>query len=90
MRNLVLAGSLCAIGILAASAPVRSQTYDPNYPVCLHVFAPMNYYSCHYVSLAQCNPSASGRSAECIVNPYYAGAIQRTPARRHQYRHKRR
>jgi hypothetical protein len=87
MRHLILAVSLCAIGTLPMAEPVRAQTYDPDYPVCLHVYGPMNYYSCHYTSIPQCAPLAQGRSAECVVNPYYAGAHRETPLRR--YRHHR-
>jgi Protein of unknown function (DUF3551) len=33
-------------------------------------------------SLPQCNASASGRSAQCVVNPYWANAYQDRPIRR--------
>ncbi len=50
-------------------------TYGWNYPVCLQAYGRNgNYIDCGYVSLAQCNQSASGRAAQCIVNPYFAGA----------------
>ena len=55
-------------------APARAQTYDPNYPVCLHVYGPIDYYDCSYTSLPQCAASASGRAAQCVVNPYFANA----------------
>ena len=57
------------------AAPVQAQTYDPRYPVCLQVYDDMVhfYFECSYTSLAQCNMSASGRAAQCIINPYYAG-----------------
>jgi len=46
------------------AAPTRAQTYDPAYPVCLHVYTRgANYYECRYASLPQCNASASGRAA---------------------------
>ncbi|HLG82184.1 MAG TPA: DUF3551 domain-containing protein [Bradyrhizobium sp.] len=65
--------------ILAAmvtlAAPARAQTYDPNYPVCLQVYQSMvdYYFECAYTSIPQCQASASGRAAQCVVNPYYAG-----------------
>jgi hypothetical protein len=68
-----------ALTILAAAiallAPARAQTYDPNYPVCLQVYQSMvdYYFECHYRTMAQCAASASGRSAQCVVNPYYGG-----------------
>jgi Protein of unknown function (DUF3551) len=66
---------ILAIATLSAAAAASAQTYDPNYPVCLHVYSlGASYYECQYTSLAQCNASASGRSAQCDVNPYFAGA----------------
>jgi hypothetical protein len=77
-----------AVGTIAAPTPVQAQTYDPNYPVCLHVFGEVTYFDCRYTSLPQCAMSASGRSAECVVNPYFANGYQESPARRHRrYRH---
>jgi hypothetical protein len=67
-------------------APARAQTYDPAYPVCLHVYSRgANYYECRYTSLPQCNASASGRAAQCDINPYFAGAEEpRAGYRRHR------
>ena len=61
--------------MIALPAPARAQTYDPSYPVCLQVYQSMVdfYFECHYRTMAQCAASASGRSAQCVVNPYYAG-----------------
>lgn len=75
MRILILA----ILTIAAAMSPARAQTYDPNYPVCLQVYQGWNdyYFECGYTSLAQCNMSASGRAAQCIINPYYAGPKKR-------------
>ena len=67
--------SFVAISALVAASPVRAQTYDPSYPVCLQVYdAEGGYISCAYTSMAQCQLSASGRGAQCIVNPFFAGA----------------
>jgi hypothetical protein len=76
---------LSAATILTA-APVRAQTYDPAYPVCLQVYQGFNdyYFECAYTSLPQCNASASGRAAQCIVNPYYAGRKTASPPRRNR------
>ena len=86
MRNLALA--VLAAGTLLATQPVRAQTYDPSYPVCLQVWGQgtTTYYECRYSSLAQCNVSASGRSAHCLVNPYYANASGERPARGYKHR----
>jgi hypothetical protein len=68
--------AVLAIGPLAAAAPAPAQTYSPDYPVCLHVYGPATYYECRYTSLPQCNLSASGRAAQCVVNPYFANAYE--------------
>jgi hypothetical protein len=86
MRILVLA--ILAIAAATVAEPARAQTYDPSYPVCLHVYARGGaYYECRYTSLAQCNLSASGRAAQCLVNPYFASAYQ-DPSVRHSKRHR--
>ena len=67
--------------------PAQAQTYDPAYPVCLHVYqwGGSHYYECRYTSLPQCNASASGRAAMCVINPYFAGVEEpRAGYRRHR------
>jgi hypothetical protein len=80
----ILALAILAIGTISIG-PAAAQTYDPAYPVCLQVWGPANYYECSYTSLPQCNESASGRAAQCVINPYFASA--QAPA---GYRHHRR
>jgi hypothetical protein len=75
-----------AAGAMLATVPASAQTYDPSYPVCLHVYGKISYYECRYTSIPQCNLSASGRAAQCVVNPYYAG---RAVPPRARYRHRR-
>ena len=72
------------IATMSAAPPVRAQTYDPAYPFCLQIYQAWNdyYFECRYTSLPQCNASASGRAAQCIVNPYYAGRRTAPPGRR--------
>jgi hypothetical protein len=71
----ILALVILAIGTVLTPAPVRAQTYGGNYPVCLQAYGRAGgYIECGYTSLAQCNASASGRSAQCIINPYFASA----------------
>jgi len=84
MRILALAIPL--IATLAAAAPANAQTYAPGYPVCLHVYGPITYYECRYTSLPQCNASASGRAAQCVVNPDFASAEPPGPIYQH-HRH---
>ena len=61
--------------MVVLAAPARAQTYDPSYPVCLQIYQSMVdfYFECRYRTMAQCAASASGRSAQCVVNPYYGG-----------------
>jgi hypothetical protein len=85
MRNLALA--ILAGATVSMAGPAAAQTYAPGYPVCLHVYGPITYYECRYTSLAQCNGSASGRAAQCVVNPYFATAqvpVQRANRRYRQ------
>jgi hypothetical protein len=69
---------------LALSAPARAQTYDPAYPVCLQVYQGFvdYYFECAYQTMGQCQMSASGRSASCVVNPYYKGRAAPGPRRK--------
>jgi hypothetical protein len=66
--------ALAILAITAVSAAARAQTYDPNYPVCLQVYGLASYIECRYTSLPQCAASASGRAAQCVINPYFANA----------------
>jgi hypothetical protein len=76
---------ILTIATVLTAAPVRAQTYDPAYPVCLHVYSRgANYYECRYTSLPQCNASASGRAAQCDINPYFASAQVPADYRRHR------
>ena len=88
MRILMLATlAISAVTAVFATPPARAQTYDPKYPVCLQVYTGrMDYYfECGYTSLAQCNMSASGRAAQCVVNPYYEGGKRRGQKPRRNY-----
>jgi hypothetical protein len=67
------------IAATCLAAPARAQTYDPNYPYCLQIYDDMVHYNfeCAYTSMEQCQASASGRNAQCVVNPYFP----KTPAK---------
>ena len=73
MRILALAA--VAAATVFVTAPARAQTYDPAYPVCMQVYQGFvdYYFECAYTSMPQCQMSASGRSASCVINPYYKG-----------------
>src|SRR5712675_2664524 len=79
----ILALAILAIGTVSIG-PAAAQTYDPAYPVCLHKYGPATYYECRYTSLPQCNASASGRAAQCVINPYFASAEEPAGYRRHR------
>jgi hypothetical protein len=79
---------MLATGALLAAAPAYAQTYDPRYPVCMHVYSRSGgggWYDCSFTSLPQCRATASGRAATCDVNPYYA-FNEAPPVRRHYKR----
>ena len=84
MRSLALA--ILAAAMVSMAGPAAAQTYAPGYPVCLHVWGPANYYECRYTSLAQCNVSASGRAAQCVLNPYVANAQEPVQRAYRRYR----
>jgi hypothetical protein len=47
----IMAFAILAIGT-GSIGPAGAQTYDPAYPVCLHVYTlGANYYECRYTSL---------------------------------------
>jgi Protein of unknown function (DUF3551) len=82
--------AIFTIAAVSAAPPARAQTYDPAYPVCLQIYQGFTdyYFECAYTSLPQCYASASGRAAQCIVNPYYTGRKTAPPGRRDR-RHRR-
>lgn len=79
--------AVLTIVMVWAAGPVRAQAYSPDYPVCLHAYdIGGDRIECAYTSRAQCAASASGRSAECMVNPYFAGAQEREELRDRRHR----
>jgi hypothetical protein len=69
-------GLIMITGTLLTSASSQAQTFDPRYPVCMHVYSGANggggeWYDCSFSSIPQCRATASGRSAICDLNPYY-------------------
>jgi hypothetical protein len=69
---------ILAMAVVFAAAPARAQTYDPRFPVCMKLytagFGGGEWIDCSYVSLPQCQASASGRSAMCVINPWFVQA----------------
>jgi hypothetical protein len=75
---------------IALAVPARAQTYDPAYPVCLQVYQggiADYYFECYYRTMAQCQMSASGRPAQCVVNPYYGGPKSKRQRQQRYYRY---
>ena len=69
-------GLIVAAGAWLADAPSQAQTFDPSYPVCMHVYTGASggggeWYDCSFISLPQCRATAAGRAATCDLNPYY-------------------
>jgi hypothetical protein len=82
----VLALTILAIGAVWATGSAQAQTYDPNVPVCMHVYGDPTYWECRFSTLAQCAATASGRAAQCVINPYFASAAAPVgPRRRHRH-----
>jgi hypothetical protein len=80
----ILARPVLALAMTLAAASAQAQTYDPNYPICLQTFGRNGgYIACGYTSMEQCRWSASGRAAQCITNPYFAGGNPGRTRRQH-------
>ena len=84
MMRVGLISAATVLGMLAVALPAQAQTYNPNYPVCMQVYAPFMYFDCRFFSIPQCKASASGRGAQCVVNPYFAGDEPPPVRRRHR------
>jgi hypothetical protein len=81
------AWAILTTATVLTAAPALAQTYNPDYPVCLQTYGiDGGYIECGYTSLAQCALSAGGRAAQCIINPYFAGAQAPAGQRDRRYR----
>jgi len=73
MRNALAILGLLAIPAITAVGTIPAQAgYD--YPVCMRVYGDPTYNECRYTTIAQCAATASGRAAQCFVNPFFASA----------------
>jgi hypothetical protein len=86
MKRIVF--TMVMLSALAVFAPVSAQTYDSRYPVCMHVYGERigDRIDCIFTSIAQCQATASGLPATCLVNPYFADTGEFAPPRRHRSR----
>ncbi|WFU25868.1 DUF3551 domain-containing protein [Bradyrhizobium sp. CB1717] len=69
-------GQVVIAGAVLAAAPAHAQTFDPRFPVCMHVYSGASsgggeWYDCSFASLSQCRGTAAGRAATCDLNPFY-------------------
>ena len=80
--------TILALGVVSAAAPARAQTYDPNFPICMHIIDTWGgaREDCSFYTMAQCLQTASGLAAQCNINPYYAGARDPFAPRDRRYR----
>ena len=64
----IAALAVLALGSISLAAPAQAGTYGSNYPVCLQVYGPLNYYECAYSSIhnATCRPRGDRRNASSI------------------------
>jgi hypothetical protein len=83
--------SLAIVSFTALSHPAKAQTYDPRYPVCMKLYeGPFGgeWIDCSFTSLPQCQATASGRAAICVVNPFFVQGgpdLRPRPHRRHRH-----
>ena len=72
---------ILASATMLVVAPAQAQRYDPRYPVCMQVWewGGSSYLNCTFTTWDQCRATASGLSAMCLDNPYWAQARQLSP-----------
>ena len=65
VRVIKLVFAILALAVTFIGTSVQAQMYDPNYPVCMHVYGELEgeRMDCIFTSLAQCAATASGRPA---------------------------
>ena len=86
MRNASAILGLVALSAISAVGAAPAQA-GYNYPVCMKVYGDPTYDECRYTSMAQCNVTASGRAAQCYVDPFYASATVVPEGRKHGRRY---
>jgi hypothetical protein len=79
----ILALAILAMGI-ASIGPAAAQTYDPVDPVCLRLYDSDQILRMPLHVAASMQRVASGRSAKCVINPYFGGAQEPADYRRHR------
>jgi hypothetical protein len=77
---------LILLTILAAPAAAQAAVPYDNYPVCMQLYFPSNTIECSFTSIAQCKATASGRAAQCMVNPFFVSSSEPGGPGRHHRR----
>ncbi len=62
-----------ALVVSALSLATTSPAHAIDYPYCMHVYTRDQYVDCSFSTLAQCQATASGRPAQCYLDPFYKG-----------------
>jgi hypothetical protein len=75
MRNLVFA--LAAVSALGAAVAVSSPVHAREFPYCMQGKDAGYPGDCQYRSYAECKATASGRAADCAINPRFAYGLQK-------------
>lgn len=66
---------LMLFAVLALACAWISPTQaEIDYPYCIKVYTRDGYIDCSFSTLAQCQATASGRPAQCYLDPFYKGA----------------
>jgi hypothetical protein len=69
--KMLVGGAMLGSALLTVTT-ASAQTYDPRYPVCMTLTDwGGSRIVCSFTSIAQCKETASGRAAQCDVNPFY-------------------
>ena len=84
MKKLMIGIAAAALTSLAATTPSHAQ----NYKYCLFEGGGIMGRDCSFSTYGQCAASASGRIADCRINPMWAFSGQDQPVRKKKRRHK--
>lgn len=84
MKKLLIGIALTGLSSLAATVPSQAQ----NYKYCLFEGGGIVSRDCSFNTYGQCAASASGRIADCRINPMWAFGGQDQPVRKKKRHHR--
>lgn len=84
MKKLMIGIAMAGLTTLAATAPSEARDYK----YCLFEGGGIVGRDCSFDTYAQCSASASGRIADCRINPMWAFGVQDQPVRKKKRRHR--